>query len=71
MKKKTTEQTVRVQIPKNFRNDSERFVAVNGERLLIQTGKPVEVPERFAAVLENSERMAAVSAKYIDENIAL
>ena len=67
----TNEKLVSVFIPKTSRNDTERFVAVNGERILVQTGKTVEIPERFAEVIENSENMAAVSAAYIDANISL
>ncbi len=62
------EKLVSVFIPKQSRNDTERFIAVNGERILVQTGKTVEIPERFAEVLENSEKMAAISAAYIDAN---
>ena len=69
--KKTNEKLVSVFIPKESRNDTERFVAVNGERILVQTGKTVEIPERFAEVIKNSENMAAVSAAYIDANISL
>ena len=69
--KKTNEKLVSVFIPKTSRNDTERFVAVNGERILVQTGKNVEIPERFAEVIKNSENMAAVSAAYIDANISL
>ena len=65
------EKLVSVFIPKQSRNDTERFIAVNGERILVQTGKTVEIPERFAEVLNNSERMAAVSAAYIDANISV
>ena len=65
------EELVNVFIPKQSRNDTERFVAVNGERILVQTGKNVKVPKRFAEVIENSEAMAAVSAAYIDANISL
>lgn len=68
---KNKEKLVAVFIPKQSRNDTERFVAVNGERILVQTGKTVEVPERFAEVIKNSEEMAAVSAAYIDANISL
>ena len=67
----TKEKLVSVFIPKQSRNDTERFIAVNGERILVQTGKNVEIPERFAEVLRNSERMAAVSAEYIDANISV
>lgn len=69
--KKTNEKLVSVFIPKQSRNDTERFIAVNGERILVQTGKTVEIPERFAEVIKNSENMAAVSAAYIDANISL
>ncbi|MBR5441312.1 MAG: hypothetical protein IKV44_00015 [Clostridia bacterium] len=68
---KSTEKLVSVFIPKQSRNDTERFIAVNGERILVQTGKTVEVPERFAEVIRNSEKMAAISAEYIDANISL
>ena len=69
--KKSNEELVSVFIPKQGRNDTERFVAVNGERILVQTGKTVEVPKRFAEVIKNSEAMAAVSAAYIDANISI
>lgn len=69
--KSKTEKLVSVFIPKQSRNDTERFIAVNGERILVQTGKNVEIPERFAEVIRNSEKMAAVSAAYIDANISL
>ena len=67
----TDEKLVSVFIPKQSRNDTERFIAVNGERILVQTGKTVEIPERFAEVVRNSEKMAAVSAEYIDANISV
>ena len=69
--KKSNEELVSVFIPKQGRNDTERFVAVNGERILIQTGKTIEVPKRFAEVIKNSEAMAAVAAKYIDANASI
>ncbi len=72
VKKKTVkEKTVSVFIPKQNRTDTQRFVAVNGERLLVQTGKTVEIPERFAEVLANSEKMASESAMFIDENVSV
>ena len=69
--KKSNEALVSVFIPKQGRNDTERFVAVNGERILVQTGKTVEVPKRFAEVIKNSEQMAAVAARYIDANASI
>ncbi|MBQ5883983.1 MAG: hypothetical protein IIW72_05580 [Clostridia bacterium] len=65
------EKMVSVFIPKESRNDTERFVSVNGENILVQTGKTVEVPERFADVIKNSEKMARISAEYIDNNISI
>ena len=62
---------VPVFIPKESRNDTERFISVNGESILVQTGKTVEVPEYFAEVIMNSEKMARISAEYIDNNISL
>lgn len=67
----TKEKLVNVFIPRQSRNDTERFIAVNGERILVQTGKNVGIPEKFAEVIRNSEEMAAVSAEYIDANISL
>lgn len=64
------EELVSIFIPKTSRNDTERFIAVNGERILVQTGKTVEIPKRFAEVVANSEKMAAISAAYIDANIS-
>lgn len=58
-------------IPKESRNDTERFISVNGESILVQTGKTVEVPAHFAEVIKNSEKMARISAEYIDQNISL
>ena len=71
MANKKEEKLVPVFIPKQSRNDTERFVAVNGERILVQTGKTVEIPERFAEVIKNSESMAAEAAAYIDANISV
>lgn len=68
---KADEKLVSVFIPKQSRNDTERFIGVNGERILVQTGKTVEIPERFAEVIKNSEKMAAISAEYIDANTSV
>ena len=65
------EELVSVFIPRTSRNDTERFISVNGESILVQTGKTVEVPEHFAEVIMNSEKMARISAEYIDNNISL
>lgn len=55
-------------IPKNGRNDNERYVAVNGKRILVRTGEPVSIPSEFAEVVENSLKMARVCDEYITEN---
>lgn len=53
-------------IPRKNKNDTERFVAVNGENMLIQTGISVEVPEKFAQVIENSQKQDAAAQNFID-----
>ncbi len=68
---KNQEKKVTIFIPKESRNDTERFISVNGEAILVQTGKAVEVPEKFAEVIRNSEEMAQISAEYIEKNISL
>ena len=55
-------------IPENGRNDNERYVAVNGKRILVRTGEPVAVPLAFAYVIEHSQRMDRQSDEYISEN---
>lgn len=53
-------------IPRRSKNDTERYVAVNGENMLIQTGKAVEVPLRFAAVIEASQRQDRAAEAFIE-----
>ena len=60
------EKTRTVFIPRKNKNDTERYVAVNGENLLIQTGRNVEVPLRFAEVIENSLRQDAAAEAFIE-----
>lgn len=60
------EKTRTVFIPRKNKNDTERYVAVNGENMLIQTGKNVEVPLRFAEVIENSLRQDAAAEAFIE-----
>ncbi len=71
MRKKAKEKLVTVFIPKESRNDTQRFIAVNGERILVQTGKSIKLPEKFAEVIKNSEKAAAVCASFIDDNISI
>ena len=65
------EELVSVFIPRTSRNDTERFIAVNGERILIQTGKTVAVPRRFAEVIKNSMASDAEAAAYIEANVSV
>ena len=55
MKKKTVEK-VKIYIPKRNKNDTERFIACNGRRVMVQTGREVEVAPEIAEVYENSVR---------------
>ena len=52
-------------IPRTNKDDTERYVAVNGENMLIQTGQNVEGPLRFAEAVENSQRQDAAAEAYI------
>lgn len=60
-----TEKTRFVFIPKTSKNDTERFIGVNGENLLVQTGRRVELPERFALVFEAQAKQDAAAEEYI------
>ena len=62
---------VTVFIPKRNRNDTQRFVSVNGERILVQTGVSVSIPAKFAEVLENAEDMRLIADRYIEANCAM
>ena len=53
-------------IPRRSKNDTERYIAVNGENMLIQTGRAVEVPLRFAEVIENSQRQDSQAEAFIE-----
>lgn len=53
-------------IPRKSKTDTERYVAVNGENMLIQTGRQVEVPVRFAEVIENSQAEDAAAEAFIE-----
>ena len=55
-------------IPKKGRNDNERYVAINGKRILVRTGTAVQVPAHFAEVIEQSQRMDRFSDEYIAKN---
>lgn len=50
---------VEIFIPKTSKGDNERFIAVNGRRVLVKTGTPVEVAPEIAEVFFNSQRQRA------------
>ncbi len=64
MKKKPTEK-VKIYIPKRNKNDTERFIACNGKRVMIKTGVAVEVAPEIAEVYENSVRQREEAEKRI------
>ncbi len=69
MKKTTNKRSERkVYIEKRGRNDSERYVAVNGRRMIIQCGKEIYVPAEFAEVIEHSCRQDRLSDEFIAKN---
>ena len=55
-------------IPRKSKNDTERFVAVNGENMLIKTGVSVEVPAKYAEVIETSQRCDEAAEAFIENN---
>lgn len=59
---------VTVFIPRKNKYDTERYVCVNCENMLVQTGKPVQVPRRFASVIKRSIKSDASAEAYIAEN---
>ena len=66
---KTGDRLVEVFIPKGDRNDTQQFVSVNGENILIQKGVNVKIPQRYAQVLENSDAMRELALAYMDSNV--
>jgi len=60
------ENSVPVFIPKLCKGDDERYVAVNGRRILVQTGKTVYLPKEFAEVVLNSQAQDEAAQAYID-----
>lgn len=71
MKNKTTNEKVKIYIPKRNKNDNERFIACNGKRVMIQTGKTVEVTPDIAEVYENSVRQREDAEKRISGMVSL
>ena len=61
--KKSTRPTVF--IPRMHKSDDALFVAVNGKRMLIKKGEPVEVPPEIYEVIKNSEKQSASAESFI------
>ena len=56
---------IKLRLDKQHKDDV--FVAINGKRLQIKRGVDVEIPERFARVLDNSELMDELSLVRTEE----
>ena len=56
-------------IPKKSRDDTERFLAVNGENILVKTGITVKVKRKFKEVYDNSVAQEVAAAEFIENNI--
>ncbi len=69
VKKKEAKEGYRtVFIPKENRDDTERFLTINGHSILVQTGIPVEVPEAYAQLVERNQRVKEQSEAFILAN---
>jgi len=66
--KKEAPKKVKIMIPKSGKGDDARFLAVNGKRILVKTGEPVMVEEKFAEVYYNSLAADAAALAYIEAN---
>ena len=62
---KKKEELIPVQLFKdNNRYKDDVTVHVNGQRMTIQRGKPVEIPAKYAEALQHSLTQDAVAADY-------
>lgn len=52
-------------IPRRDKTDTQRYICVNGEAILVQTGKQVYVQRKFAEVIENSMSAEEKALAYI------
>jgi hypothetical protein len=64
------EELVQITIPKRHRTDTQRFISVNGERVLVQTGIPVTIKRKFAEVIANGVEADYQAEKYILDNMS-
>ena len=68
-KKDPGEEEVELFIPKKSRDDTERFLAVNGENVLVKTGVTVKIKRKFKEVYDNSVAQEAAAEEFISNNI--
>ena len=70
MKKETKaaarEETETVFIPKESKHDDALYIAVNGRRMLVKKGEPVNLPRPFAEVVKASFAAKAQAERFID-----
>ena len=59
---------VPVYIPKTGPGDDARYVAVNGKRILVQTGKTVYLEPKYAEVILNGMDADEKARQYIEDN---
>ncbi len=65
---KITKNTRTVFIPPRGRNDTERYVAINGRRMLVKCGEAVEVSPEFAEIINQSLEQDRKSDEFIASN---
>ncbi len=66
MKNKNDSGPETVFVPKTSKYDDALYVAVNGRRILVKKGEPVQLPAMFAEVVKNSFAAAEKADAYID-----
>ena len=66
LKTKRAEETETVFIPRESKHDDALYIAVNGRRMLVKKGEPVQLPRAFAAVVKASFAAKAQAERYID-----
>lgn len=67
-RKPAAKEKVKVFIPRQGKHDDERYIAVNGKRILVKTNQTVWLPPEFAEVYENSLNAQEKAQAYIMAN---
>lgn len=70
-KKAPGEEMVDLFIPKTSKSDTARYLAVNGERILVKTNETVKVKRKFAEVYMNSAKQKAEADAFIENNTSI